>query len=113
MTTRPFVRKISAFYLTKLFNSHSSNIIHVLLSTGTFGSLKLDSKFFVEVDQATLYSVEIDAQHKVNLKVQKQPVSLSTGVAWSLDNKKMYYIDCSTRKVTVFDYDLEKGTIGE
>ncbi|MCQ2607254.1 MAG: SMP-30/gluconolactonase/LRE family protein [Bacteroidales bacterium] len=38
-------------------------------------------------------------------------VSISNGVAWSLDNKKMYYQDTPLRTVSVFDFDEENGTI--
>lgn len=38
-------------------------------------------------------------------------VSISNGVAWSLDNKKMYYQDTPLLTVSAFDFDIEKGTI--
>lgn len=38
-------------------------------------------------------------------------VTISNGVAWSPDGKKMYYQDTPTRKVSAFDFDVEKGTI--
>ncbi len=38
-------------------------------------------------------------------------VSISNGIAWSLDRRRMYYIDTPTRSVVVFDYDFETGAI--
>ncbi|XP_068082338.1 uncharacterized protein [Anabrus simplex] len=38
-------------------------------------------------------------------------ISCSNGLAWSLDNKIMYYIDSLTYKVEAFDFDIEKGHI--
>ncbi|XP_047486130.1 regucalcin-like [Penaeus chinensis] len=38
-------------------------------------------------------------------------VSLSNGLAWSLDRKNFYYVDSHTRTVDVFDYDDESGAI--
>lgn len=39
-------------------------------------------------------------------------VSISNGIVWSLDSKKMYYIDTPTQKVMEYDYNLETGEIG-
>ncbi|BFH72255.1 SMP-30/gluconolactonase/LRE family protein [Sulfurisphaera javensis] len=49
----------------------------------------------------------------LNLKFRKvlDNVTISNGLAWSLDNKKFYYIDSPTKKIFVFDFDLEKGEI--
>ena len=38
-------------------------------------------------------------------------VTISNGVAWSLDGKTMYYQDTPTRKVSAFDFDVEAGEI--
>lgn len=38
-------------------------------------------------------------------------VTISNGVAWSTDGKKMYYQDTPTRKISQFDFDEEKGEI--
>lgn len=38
-------------------------------------------------------------------------VSISNGIAWSLDKKRMYYIDTPTRKVVGYDYDNATGSI--
>ncbi|MDR2674367.1 MAG: SMP-30/gluconolactonase/LRE family protein [Opitutaceae bacterium] len=39
-------------------------------------------------------------------------VSISNGLAWSADHSRMYYIDTPTRAVSVFDYDLGNGVMG-
>jgi len=39
-------------------------------------------------------------------------LTISNGLAWSIDNKNFYHIDTPTRKVTAFDFDLDTGTIG-
>ena len=48
-----------------------------------------------------------------NLSIRKKltGISISNGLAWSLDNKKLYYIDTPTLEVCAFDYDLESGDI--
>lgn len=38
-------------------------------------------------------------------------IGCSNGLAWTSDNKTMYYIDSPTKKVMAYDYDLEKGEI--
>ena len=38
-------------------------------------------------------------------------VTCSNGIAWSHDNRTMYYIDTPTREVWAYDYDLATGEI--
>ncbi|AHC51879.1 hypothetical protein SUSAZ_07930 [Sulfolobus acidocaldarius SUSAZ] len=40
-------------------------------------------------------------------------VTISNGLAWSLDNRYLYYIDSPTRKIFRFKFDLEKGEISQ
>jgi sugar lactone lactonase YvrE len=63
----------------------------------------------VTPNQGSFYLLE--AGH--NPVVEVSPVSISNGVAWNNDNTLMYYIDTDTSQVDVFDYNLEKATIGE
>jgi len=39
-------------------------------------------------------------------------VTISNGIAWSLDHKRMYYIDSPTYIVRAYDYDVDSGQIG-
>lgn len=55
----------------------------------------------------TLYCLDQD----LNLEEKVKNVKISNGLAWSLDNKTMYYIDSPTREVLAFDYDLETAEI--
>ncbi|HWP99072.1 MAG TPA: SMP-30/gluconolactonase/LRE family protein [Vicinamibacterales bacterium] len=38
-------------------------------------------------------------------------VTVSNGIDWSSDRRRMYYVDSGTRRVDVFDFDVEHGTI--
>ncbi|XP_043478315.1 regucalcin-like [Leptopilina heterotoma] len=58
-------------------------------------------------NQGELYSLD---SNKV-LTTRVTSVSISNGLAWSLNNKLLYYIDSPTRKVAEYDYDLLTGSI--
>ncbi len=64
-------------------------------------------EFNGEADRGALYCLEID--HSVSRKVE--PVTISNGIVWSLDNRTMYYIDTARDNVRAWDYDLESGDI--
>ena len=55
----------------------------------------------------SLYSLSTEGRLKKLLK----EVRISNGLAWSPDDKTMYFIDTPTREVKAFDYDLETGQI--
>ncbi|MBS1745862.1 MAG: SMP-30/gluconolactonase/LRE family protein [Bacteroidetes bacterium] len=38
-------------------------------------------------------------------------VGCSNGIIWSVDNKKLYYIDSAAKRVDVYDFDIESGNI--
>jgi len=38
-------------------------------------------------------------------------VSISNGIDWSLDGRRMYYVDSPTRRIDVFDFDERAGAI--
>ena len=64
---------------------------------------------FVDTTRATgaLYRLDPD------LSVHRMEESLRcpNGMAWSPDNKRMYLCDTWTRRIYIYDYDLERGAI--
>ncbi len=46
-------------------------------------------------------------------KVTKQlsDITISNGIGWSPDNRTMYYIDSTPKKVYAFDFDESEATI--
>jgi gluconolactonase len=60
-----------------------------------------------EPQMGSLYSLDKSR----TLKKHVDKIDISNGLAWSLDNKTMYYIDSLPRKVYAFDFDLASGTI--
>jgi len=54
-----------------------------------------------------LYCMECDGS--ISLKVPG--VTISNGLAWSADARRMYYIDTTTAEISVFDYNIETGDI--
>ena len=57
--------------------------------------------------RASLYMV--DTTGNAQLKLDK--VTISNGIAWSSDQKTMYYIDTPTGMIRAFDFDNEIGDI--
>ncbi|HLU21396.1 SMP-30/gluconolactonase/LRE family protein [Lederbergia graminis] len=60
-----------------------------------------------EANVGNFYRLDVD--HKVNKMVEN--VTTSNGIAWSPDNKTMYYIDTPTCEIVAYDFDLETGSI--
>lgn len=57
--------------------------------------------------RGSLYCLDTD----LNVKKKVERVSVSNGLAWSLDQRIMYYIDSPTRVVVAYDYDKATGNI--
>ncbi len=58
-------------------------------------------------DSGALYRLDPDT----TVRKMIGDVSISNGIVWSLDQRKMYYIDTPTQKVTAWDYENETGEI--
>ena len=58
-------------------------------------------------EQGSLFSLELDG----TVRTHKTGISISNGLAWTDDNKTMYYIDSIPRKLWAYDYDLASGTM--
>lgn len=56
-------------------------------------------------NQGALYCLDTD----MTIRTAFENVSCSNGIAWSPDNRKMYYIDSPTKKVIAYDFDLQTG----
>lgn len=71
---------------------------------GTMGADRLPE--MPEKEQGSLYCLYTDG----TVKKHMEKVTISNGLAWSSDNKRMYYIDSIPGKVYGMDYDVETGT---
>lgn len=60
-----------------------------------------------EKEAGALY--RLDADTSIHKMIEN--VSISNGIVWSLDFKKMYYIDTATQKIMAYDYNNETGDI--
>lgn len=59
-------------------------------------------------DEGSLYYLDVDLSvHKV-----LEGTGVSNGLAWSLDERTLYFIDSMTFSVQAFDYDAAAGTLG-
>jgi sugar lactone lactonase YvrE len=56
----------------------------------------------------SLYRLDSDHFTKMSDKF-----TISNGMAWNLNNTKMYFNDSEGRKIYVFDYELKSGTISK
>lgn len=69
------------------------------------GTLALDGR----KHQSRLYRIDGDGR----TTVMREGISISNGIAWSIDGREMYYIDSWARCVQAFPFDVEHGTLGE
>lgn len=60
-----------------------------------------------EKGSGSLYSIE----HDLSLKKRLGNVSISNGLVWSQDGKRMYYIDSPTKTVQSFLFDISTGNL--
>jgi sugar lactone lactonase YvrE len=57
--------------------------------------------------QGSLWTMDSD----LNVVKQATGFTLSNGMTWSLDNKRMFFVDSEARKVYAFDYNHDTGAI--
>lgn len=48
---------------------------------------------------------------RTNVTKVVEGVSTSNGIDWSADGRLMYYVDTGTRRVDVFDFDMDSGAV--
>jgi sugar lactone lactonase YvrE len=53
----------------------------------------------------------MDANYQVSRMLTG--VNLSNGLDWSADNQTMFYVDSTTQGIDTFEFDLERGLLGE
>ena len=58
--------------------------------------------------KGSLYKLETNKFIKMS-----ENFTLSNGISWNLNNTKMYFNDSGDRKVYVFDFDLQNGSISK
>lgn len=75
------------------------------LWAGTMGFEMGPGKF--EPEAGSLFSLDLGRTIRHHIP----NVHISNGLAWTDDNKTMFYIDSIPRKVYAFDFDLEKGVL--
>jgi sugar lactone lactonase YvrE len=57
--------------------------------------------------KGSLYCLHDD----LHVTMHRRPVSISNGLAWTSDNKTLYYIDSPEKAMIAWDFDLSKGTL--
>lgn len=58
-------------------------------------------------EECSVYSVEPDGSYKVLIS----GTTISNGLGWTKDGKKMFFIDTPTKNVCVYDYDCDSGEV--
>ncbi len=60
-----------------------------------------------EPNAGSLYCLEPNREVTTVL----HPVTISNGIVWTKDQKRMYYVDTATNRVDAFDYNVDTGTV--
>ncbi|CAG4959772.1 unnamed protein product [Colias eurytheme] len=74
-----------------------------------FGTMGKEDASGVDLDQGTLYM--LTSNNYIHPEEKVRPVSISNGIAWTSDDKFMFYIDSPLRTIDVFDFNIETGDI--
>lgn len=83
--------------------------LSALVNLGSMGSEMADNPGHYHKHLGSLYSVEPDGS--INKRLSN--VSISNGMAWSMDNKVFYYIDTYKFAVEAYDFDITTGDLSE
>ena len=75
------------------------------LWAGTMGPEQPDGSY--RPHDGALYSFDGSGDAKMHVPRQ----GISNGLAWSLDNRTMFFIDSLPRKVYAFDFDITNGSL--
>ncbi|KZC11422.1 Regucalcin, partial [Dufourea novaeangliae] len=78
-------------------------------STGRLwgGTMSLSRTEEFPPDKGSFYSIDND----LVLKTQVTPVTISNGVAWSLNEDTLYYIDSPSLQIVAYNYNSQTGVI--
>ena len=77
-------------------------------SRGRFWAGAMSDPMMTEiVTEGVLFRLDLD------LKLHRtiQGVGIPNGIGWSTDDRTMFFVDSFTRKIEMFDYDIETGAI--
>lgn len=75
------------------------------------GTIGYEDASGLRPNDGALFRVCVPTDLNLNPEVILAPVNVSNGIAWSKDNKIMYYIDSPSRKVMQYNYNMSAGTI--
>ncbi|XP_060527368.1 regucalcin-like [Cylas formicarius] len=69
------------------------------------GTLTRNDDLGVTSFGGSLYRIEISLDYHDEIEAKENQTSISNGIAWSSDNKFMFFIDSALKKVFKFDFD--------
>lgn len=99
----------------KYVQSNSKSYVLKFVSVGTMGPVKAGKFNMAEFESQ--YKLEKGALYRLNrdktVSKQLDKISMSNGLAWSLDNTKFFYIDTLKSRVFSYDYNIDTGNIGK
>lgn len=81
--------------------------IITFLHLGTMGYEPAPGK--LDAKKGTLYSFDLDG----TVKKHFDQIDIANGLAWTADDKTLYYIDSFSYRVDAFDYDGESATLSK
>ena len=107
--------KINPITKDKLYLTQFESNIDLRYNDGKFDPIgrfivgtKSEKDFFIE---ESIIKGKLFSYYKGEQKILLEDLSISNGIGFSHDNKKMYFIDTPTKKVAQYKYNLETGDI--